>query len=183
MEKMKVRDLMVTADRFPKISDQTTFYEAILALEHAQEQYLSGQAEQRIVLVENERGKIIAKISPIDLMRGLETNYTRINYGETVKRFGLSYIWESMQKDFGLWEDPFKDLCRKAGGIHVRDFIHSPKDGQLVHAEDTLAKCFHLFVMNRHDSLFVVRGNEIVGLLRFSDVYKKMSQTMKACTA
>jgi multisubunit Na+/H+ antiporter MnhG subunit len=35
--------------------------------------------------------------------------------------------------------------------------------------------------MNRHDSLFVFEGDEIVGLLRFTDVYNKVSQTMKAC--
>jgi len=35
--------------------------------------------------------------------------------------------------------------------------------------------------MNRHDSLFVVEDNEIIGLLRFSDVYKKVSKIMKAC--
>ena len=181
MEKMKVRDLMVTVDRFPKISDRSTFYEAIEALERAQEQYLSGKSEQRILLVENEQGKIIAKISPIDLIRGLETNYSRINTGETIKRFGLNYIWKSMQKDYGLWEDPFKDLCRKASEVQIRQFILSPQEGQMVGTNDTLAKCFHLFVMNRHDTLLVVQGDEIIALLRFSDVYKKVSQTMKKC--
>jgi len=38
-----------------------------------------------------------------------------------------------------------------------------------------------LFVMNRHDALFVLEGTEIVGLLRFTDVFKRVSQTMKAC--
>jgi hypothetical protein len=181
MEKMKVRDLMVTAARFPKISDRATFYEAIRALERAQEQYLSGKAEQRILLVENEQGKVVAKISPVDLMRGLETNYNRINTGETVKRFGLSYIWKSMQKDYGLWEDPFKDLCRKASEVQIKNFIQPPQEGQIVGPDDALAKCFHLFIMNRHDTLLVVQGDKIIGLLRFSDVYKKVSQTMKEC--
>ncbi|MFH1349866.1 MAG: hypothetical protein ABII26_02920 [Pseudomonadota bacterium] len=44
-----------------------------------------------------------------------------------------------------------------------------------------MAKCFHLFVMNRHDALFVLEGDEIVGLLRFSYVYRKASGTMKEC--
>ena len=51
----------------------------------------------------------------------------------------------------------------------------------MVGTNDTLAKCFHLFVMNRHDTLLVVQGDEIIALLRFSDVYKKVSQTMKKC--
>lgn len=181
MEKMKVRDLMVPAAKFPKISDSATFYEAVSALESAQEKFLSGKSEQRILLVKNEAGKVVGKISPIDLFRGLETSYSRVNAEETVRRFGLSYIWKSMQKDYSLWESPFKDLCRKANGIHIKDFIKGPAEGQSVDTEDTLDKCFHLFVMNRHDTLFVFEGDEIVGLLRFSDVYRKVSQAMKEC--
>ncbi len=96
-------------------------------------------------------------------------------------RYGLGYMWETMQKDYQLWEDPFRDLCRKAGGVHIRDFIQEPQEGQVVAPQDPLAKCFHLFVMNRHDTLLVKSGDGIVGLLRFSDVYKKISRTMKEC--
>lgn len=181
MDKMKVRDLMVTKDRFPKITHDTTFFDALVALEKAQEKYLAGQSEQRILLVEDEHGKIVSKISPIDLMRGLEKQYEQINLGEIIRRSGLTYIWTAMQKDYRLWEDPFNDLCRKAIEVKIRNFIKAPGEGQIVGAEDTLAKCFHLFVMNRHDSLFVVQDDEIIGLLRFSDVYKKVSTMMKAC--
>lgn len=181
MEKMKVKELMVPVDRFPRISDRATFYEALDALEKTQERYLSGKAEQRILLVENAAGKVVSKISPIDLIRGLETNYARVDTTEVIKRLGLSYVLESMQKDYNLWEDPFRDLCRKAGDVHIGDFIQPPGEGQSVGLETTLAKCFHLFVINRHDTLFVVEKKEIVGLLRFSDVYRKVSKTMKAC--
>ena len=35
MEKLKVRDIMVPADRFPKITNRANFYEALAALETA----------------------------------------------------------------------------------------------------------------------------------------------------
>lgn len=181
MEKMIVRDLMVTTDRFPKISDQATFYEGLLTLESAQENFLSGKSEQRILLVENDKGKIISKISPVDLIRGLETNYNRINSEATVKRFGLHHVWEAMKKDYNLWENPFRDLCKKAGDVRIKQFIKAPDDGQCVGPEDPLSKCFHLFVMHRHDSLFVIEGKDIIGLLRFSDVFKEVSKNIKLC--
>ncbi|RPJ12936.1 MAG: hypothetical protein EHM37_08220, partial [Deltaproteobacteria bacterium] len=78
MEKMKMRDLMVPVEKFPKISDRASFYEALSALERAQETFLAGKSEQRILLVENEEGKVIGKLSPIDLLRGLERNYGRV---------------------------------------------------------------------------------------------------------
>lgn len=181
MEKMKVRDLMVLAEKFPKISDNATFYEALTALETAQEKYLSGESGQRILLVQNENGAIIGKLSPIDLFRGLETNYSRVNAEETLTHFGLDYIWKSMQKEYGLWENPFRDLCQKAQQVHIRDFIKPPAKGQTIGVDDTLVKSFHLFVMNRHDALFVFENDRIIGLLRFSDVFKMTSRIMKEC--
>ena len=181
MENLKVGDLMVPADKFIKISSNATIYEGLAALESAQENYVSGKSEQRILLVEDEQGNILGKLSPIDLLTGIETNYKRINYEETLKHIGLRYIWTSMQKDYNLWEDPFKDLCRKASEVKVKDFIKPISQGQTVHTGDPMGKCLHLFVMNRHDSLFVFEGKKIVGLLRFSDVYRKASETMKEC--
>ena len=181
MENMKVRDLMVLTDRFPKISDSAAYFEALLALESANEKYLSGESEQRILLVENEEGKVIGKLSPIDLFRGLETNYSRVNYEDTLTNFGLDYIWKSMEKDYSLWENPFKELCHKAKDIQIKDFIKEPSKGQSIGADDTLVKCFHLFVMNRHDALFVFENDDIIGVLTFSDVFKKTSRVMKEC--
>jgi len=181
MEKMNVRDLMILKERFPRIADSATFYEALMALESAQEKYLAGEAEQRILLVEDAEGKIMGKLSPIDLLRGLETNYNRMDTQKILSRFGLDYIWKSMQEDYGLWGNPFDDLCRKAAGLRIRDFIKPLPEGQCVRVDETLVKCFHLFVMNRHDALFVLEGDEIVGLVRFSDVYRKASRMMKEC--
>jgi hypothetical protein len=36
--------------------------------------------------------------------------------------------------------------------------------------------------VNRHDTLFVMDNKKFIGMLRFSDVYKEVSQTMKECT-
>ncbi len=179
---MKVRDFMVPVDKFPRISHSATFFDAVTALEVAQEKYLSGKSAQRILLVEDDQGIVIGKISPIDLLRGLETNYDRVDTEKSLSRFGLSYIWKSMQDDYQLWENPFKDLCRKAQEVQVKDIIKNPLEGQSVSADNSLVKCFHLFVMYRHDALFVVDDDEmIIGLLRFSDVYRKASMIMKEC--
>ena len=181
MEKMHVRDLMVPAEKFPKITSRASFYEAVTALETAQRKYMAGEAEQRILLVEDDAHRVIGKLSPIDLLRGLETNYGRIVAENTLSRFGFSNIWKTVQEDYNLWGDPFHDLCRKAAQVHVGDFLKGPAEGQTVAVDDLMATCFHLFVMNRHDSLFVVDGKQVVGLLRFSDVYQEVSRMMKEC--
>jgi hypothetical protein len=181
MEKLRVHDLMVPADKFPKLSNRSSFYEALTALEIAQQKFLSGEAEQRILLVEDDDHKIVGKLSPVDLLRGLETSYSRVIAEKTLSSFGFANIWKTMQEDYNLWGNPFKDLCRKAANVQIKDFLRGPSEEQSVEADDPMAKCFHLFVMNRHDSLFVLEGEEIIGLLRFSDVYLEVTRVMKEC--
>jgi hypothetical protein len=181
MEKWKVRDLMIPVEKFPKISGSADIFQGLGALEKAQQEYLAGESEQRILLVQDEEGKILGKLSPIDLLRGLETNYTRVEAEKVLTRFGLRYLWDSMKEDHHLWEDPFRDLCGRAEKIQLQEFVQNPSGGQSVDVDDAMAKCLHLFVMNRHDALFVLAGSEIVGMLRFSDIYRKASQVMKEC--
>ncbi|HSL16682.1 MAG TPA: CBS domain-containing protein [Methylomirabilota bacterium] len=181
MESMKVRDVMVPSSAFPKIAASATLFETLSALESAQERYLSGQAEQRILLVEDDQGRIVGKVSPIDLLRGLETNYAELSTEDVVSRYGFDYIWKSMRSDFHLWEDPFRDLCGRADRVRVGDFAKLPARGHRVAPDDPLATCLHLFVMIRHDSLFVVDGDTVLGLLRFSDVYRLVSRSLHEC--
>jgi hypothetical protein len=182
MEKMKVRELMVPIDRFPKISHEDAFYDALLKLEDSQEKYLKGEKEQRILLVEDENGQVMGKISPIDLLRGLEPNYDKAEVREDLTRFGLGYTLKSMREQYRLWQTPFGDLCRKARDVKIKDFLTTASiEEQSVNINDSLVKAFDWFVIGRHDSLFVFDGQELVGILRFSDVYKKISITMKEC--
>lgn len=68
----------------------------------------------------------MGKFSPIDLLRGLETNYDRIDADKLLDPLGLLYVWEPMKNDCGLWKNPFRDLCGKAGKIQLKDFIKNP---------------------------------------------------------
>jgi CBS domain-containing protein len=181
MENMKVRDLMIPASEFPKISPDATFYEALTSLEKAQEKYLSEENKQRILLVEDKNGKIVGKISPIDMIRGLEPKYADAEIDENLTRFGVNYALDAMRKEIRLWQTPFADLCRKAKDVHIKDFIKTSPEEQAVKIDDRLAKAFDWFVMGRYDSLFVYEGDEIIGLLKFSDVYQKIKDTMREC--
>jgi predicted transcriptional regulator len=50
-----------------------------------------------------------------------------------------------------------------------------------VAADASLDTAIHLLVMGHHQSLLVTRGKDIVGVLRLSDVFRKVSDGIKAC--
>jgi len=179
MEKMKVRELMRPVEEFPRISSRSTFMEAVDALEKAQEEFGSGKRSQRILLVYDEDGEIVGKLSPMDVVQGLEPCYENI---DSLSRHQLSPILlESMKEELRFWQNPLSDLCRKAYNMKIEKFVRLPTAERMVNADDRMTRAFHLFVMGRHDSLFVRDGKKIVGLIRFSDVYKKIAQTMREC--
>lgn len=182
MEKMKAGELMRPIKEFPRISSQATFVEAVEALEKAQEAYSSGKAPQRILLVYDEAGKIVGKLSPMDFVQGLEPNYDRIDSLKDVSHYHLpKSTLEAMKEQFRLWQTPLGELCKKAYNAKIENFVKTPSPDHMVEADDRLDSVFHRFVVSRHDSLFVTEGEEIVGLIRFSDVYRKITQTMKEC--
>lgn len=181
MDTLSIRELMSPVDHFPRISDQAFFHEVIMALEKAQEEFRAGKAKQRMLLVEDSNGQILGKISPVDVVRGLEPQYDKIDSFKDDIRYGLPQIVESMKKDYMLWQEPLGDLCRKASEIKAEKIYNAPGPLQSVKLSDKMDAAFHLFVTTGHDSLYVMDGEKIIGLLRFSDVYRAISDTVKAC--
>lgn len=181
MDTMTIQKLMRPVDQFPRISGRASFHEAIMALEKAQEEYRAGRGRQRILLVEGENGSIVGKLSPMDLVRGLEPKYDKIDSLKDDIRYGLPQIVQSMKDDYRLWQEPLADLCRKAGEIKVESMLNTPGPAQAVDISDNMNDAFHLFVTTRHDSLYVMENDRIIGLLRFSDVYAAIREVVKAC--
>jgi hypothetical protein len=179
---MKVKELMRPINEFSGISNQATFLEAVVALEKADEKFQSGKASQRILLVHNAAGKVIGKMSPMDVVQGLEPKYLDIDISESTAFYQLTRMsLESINKQIQLWHKPLEELCKKAHDIKIHEFIKRPTSDHMVKTDDMMGKVFHLFVIGRHDSLFVQDEQDIVGLIRFSDVYRKIRETIKAC--
>lgn len=175
-----VRDFMVPIAKFPRISDTATFSGAVMALERAQEEFQSGKREQRIMLVTDADNKVVGKLSPIDVVRGLEPDYDKlVDEQSSVYVEKFDYIIQPMKEQTTLWSKPLDDLCDKAKDIQVKDFIQPPKSSQIIDQDANLNSAFHRFVMFRHDSLFVMDGKKLTGLLRFSDVYREIGRRIK----
>lgn len=182
MEKMKISELMRPLEDFPRISSKATFMEAVEALEKADLEFKAGKAHQRILLVYDAAGKIVGKMSPMDVLQGLEPGYLNIDMPKSTSYYRLMQtVQESAQKELRLWKDPLKELCNKAYVVTIQDFIKMPTADHMVRIDDKMEEVLHMFVVERHDSLFVKDGQSTIGLILSSDVYKKIREAMQAC--
>ena len=184
MKIITVEDMMVPLEEYATVSEEATLFDAVMALEKAQEaidrnrhQYL-----HRGILVYDRNKKIVGKISPLDALRALEPKYDEMGDMRTMSRAGFSPEFiKSMLDNYALCDKSFTDMCGKGANRQVKDFMYTPTEGEYVEADDALCEAIHRFVMGHHQSLLVTRDEEIVGVLRLIDVFKQVFQTMKTC--
>jgi len=182
MKTINVKALMVPLDEYATVSDEATLFEAVVALEMAQEKLDRTRFKylHRAILVYDKNNNIVGKISQLDVLRALEPKYGEMGGQQSISRFGFSQnLLQSLREQFSLLERPFEDACRTAAQVKVKAFMHSPTEGEYVQEDATLDVAIHRLVMGHHQSLLVTRDNKIVGILRLTDVFAEVFQTMK----
>lgn len=183
MKNMKVKDLMVSRSEYAVISEDASIYEAVQALEQAQQQFDQTRYQHRAIMVENKQHKIVGKLQQLDVLRALEPKYKELQSDMPgMAKYGFSKKFLlSMLETYELFGKPLDDICKKAGGEKVSDYMHRPTEGEYIDEEDSMDKAIHLLVVGHHQSLLVTKANEITGLLRLTDVFASVFHTMKTC--
>ena len=184
MKTIKVKDLMVPLDEYATVSVEATLFDAVMALEKAQEELDRSRYHylHRAVLVFDKKNKIVGKISQLDVLRALEPKYNDMMEPGSLSKAGFSNSFlRDMLTQYSLWDQPLADICRKGSKIKVKEFMYAPTEGEYVDEEATLEEALHMLVMGRHHSLLVTRKRKIVGVLRLTDVFNEVFQRMKTC--
>jgi CBS domain-containing protein len=182
MKSITVKDLMLPLAEYAIVPVEATLGDAILALEKAQKEFDPTRHRHRAILVLDTDKKVVGKISMLDVLKGLEPKYGKIELVGMLSRSGFNPDFlQSMVDQYALWAEPFKDICGKAAKLKVRHFMYTPSEGEYVDEAATLSQAVHQLVMGHHHSLLVTRGDDIVGILRLSDVFKEICEEIKAC--
>lgn len=182
MNSTKVKDVMVPLAEYATISQEATLYEAVLALEEAHEKMSAKSYKYRAMLVHDNHGRIVGKLDHISVLRALEPKFQDVGDINMLTRFGFGPDFlRQITRDFELLQKPLDDVCRKALKISVRNIMHIPAKGEYIAQEASLNEGIHLLALGRHQSLLVEENEEVVGILRLSDVYHTVLEMMKSC--
>jgi len=181
VQNIKVKQMMVPLEDYATVSENATMYDAVIALERAQKEYDQNQYRHRAILVFDDKNKIVGKISQLDLIVALEPDYKKFIDVNALSHTGynLDYI-ESFSRA-GLWRKPLDEICSKAASMEVKNFMYSPKEGEFIDEEAEMNEAVHQLIVGKHHSLLVTRGDDIVGILRLTDVFKMVCESIKAC--
>ncbi|MFO7751008.1 MAG: CBS domain-containing protein [Desulfobacteraceae bacterium] len=179
MQTVQVKDVMVPIEDYATVSENAMLYDAVLALEKAQAAFFKSPYHHRAILVYDAHKKIVGKITQMDLLTALEPKYNKMVDVDVLSRTG--YSMDYIKSFTGFWKKPLDDICRKAATLEVKNFMYTPKDGEFISDDAELNQAVHRLIQGRHQSLLVTRGNDIVGILRLSDVFKLVCEKIKAC--
>ena len=171
----KVMELMVPIDDYATVSHTANLKEAMKALENANKVHGDQPYRHRALLVLDDEGCVIGKLSQMDIMRAMEPKYSAIGSNVGLSRLGFSSKFiKTVQDQFGLWEGSLQEVAEVLGRTKVTDVMYKPADHQRVKETDTLTTAIHQIVMGQHQSLLVIRGEQVVGILRSTDAFNAL---------
>ena len=175
---------MVPLEEYATVSMDATLKDAVDALEKAQQELDRKRYKylHRAVLVLNKNKEVVGKISQMDILRGLEPKYKDIGDTRRVSLSGFSaQFLKSMMDSQSLWVHPLKDICNKAAKTKVKDIMAILTEGEFIDEKDSLEEAMHIMIMGHHHSLLVARDENIVGILRVTDVFNYINDLVKLC--
>jgi CBS domain-containing protein len=183
MKEYKVRNLMVPAKDYVSVSENATLFEAVKALNASRNNYPDDRYPHRGILVYNKNKKVIGKLGHLDILRALEPRYFEMQDRKELRTLGFSIqFMKSMLETYRFLDGAMKNICKKAGETKVSEFVEAPTDSEFVDQEDSLDSAIHQLVLGQHQSLLVTsKAREIVGILRLTDVFSIICQSMYEC--
>lgn len=168
-----VKDLMVPLQEYTRISEEATLYEAVKALESAM---VAPSAERprpnRAVLVQAADGRVLGKLSLWDVLHGLEPRY----------RLPVEPLF--MIDEYFTWTHAmFVNLAAKARSVKAKELLSEHFLDESIDENATLDQAVHQLVQGKLLSLMVTHKGSVVGVLRLSDVFIHVSESMDAASA
>jgi CBS domain-containing protein len=180
MRTITVKELMVPIKKYATVSREATLRDAVLALEKAQMALDPSRHKHRAVLVLDENGKVVSKITMKHILIALEPNYGKVEGTGVLERSGYSPdLIRSMLENNALWTEPLQFFRERASKLKVGDLIHAPSEDEYIDENATLGEAIHQMIVNPYLSLLVTSGDEVLGILRLSDVFTKISDVIK----
>ena len=182
MSDFDVKELMVPLSEYATVLEGSTLFDAVLALEKAQEEFDHTKYKHRGVLILDKNNRVIGKLGQLDVLRALEPKEEGPGDIDELNRFGFSSNFvHKLRKQRRLKAAPLKDLCSKASKLKVEDFMQAPSEGEFIEEEASLEMAVMQLVTGRHISLLVTRDTDIIGILRMTDAFAAVFHTMKEC--
>jgi CBS domain-containing protein len=169
---------MLPLSDYATVSADRTIREALLALNDAQFGLSDDRRHHRAVLVLEPDGRVVGKLTHWAILRALEPGLHRKGDLDALHRAGLSPAFiDSVVSNLPVPGDSLDGLCRAAARVPVREAMVPA--GESVDASTPLLQAVRMLVLNHAQSMLVRDGEEVVGILRLTDVFDALAKRIR----
>ena len=177
-----VKDLMVPISEYATVPEGATLFEAVLALEEAQLDFDRSKYHHRAILVLDKNKRPVGKLSQLNVLHSLGDDNEHTKNIDKLNSFGFSpQFIGSLKAQHQFQERTLEDICEKPAAMTVENFMKKLSPGEYVDEQASLESILPQLLQGSHLSLLVTREEEIVGILRMSDVFAAVFHIMKKC--
>lgn len=170
---------MLPISEYAVVHLNDTVKDALLALDKAQNNLLPGQEPYRAVLVQDDRGNIAGKIGHLGFLKAFESKHGTSADINRLSRAGVaSEIVDSMEDHVRFWQDDFALLCRRARNRKISEVMNPIVE--TISEDAPLIEAVHRLLASQTLSILVSGEKKITGLLRLSDVFTFIAQSIKS---
>jgi CBS domain containing-hemolysin-like protein len=176
----KIKELMTEVSQLPIIDENSTLFEAILAIGIFRGQSPGLALRCPVALVSDGAHNITGYLDVRSMLKGLEPRYCEI--AESAEREDLPPDWiKSELERYGLCGNALDELCKKASETIIKTLMVVPEDKRIADAESSINEAIYQMVVTGYDYLFVRNGKAMAGIISLSDIMSHICETVKAC--
>jgi CBS domain-containing protein len=178
MEEKHVKDIMAHVDEYNQVNAEARLCDALFILRQNHENLQRDPTGKyhKTLLVKDESGKIVGKLSVYDLIRGLvpdharETEHSRSYSGRMSSRAARVEQEVAQTMEGYQWlHTKFFDLVVQETQKKVRDVMSSLDP--LLKENDTINKAIYVIFKENIRQPAVVRDEKIVGIINIMDIF------------
>jgi len=173
-----VRDLMLALGEYATIDVGCTIREALVELSKAQLGLTYDRHHHRAILVIGGDGDVVGKVTHWALLRSLMPDLLDDDGIASLARAGLADDFiERLKRRIDEVPPTLRGLCRAAARVKVEDAMVPV--GESIAEEATLIEAIRRMVALHCQSLVVRRAGTAVGILRLSDVFEEVADSIR----
>jgi CBS domain-containing protein len=173
-----VKDLMIPISNYATVSENATLLDAMMALEESQQNVPEDLHPYRAVLVVDDSGGIVGKIGHLAFLRAIEPKYDIGSDEEKLTRANVSTEFiDSMMKHYELWDEDIFDTYSQVSQIKAGSVMNPVTES--ISYDASLQQAVHMIIKWHTLSMLVRQNNEIIGIIRLSDIYNEVTNIIK----
>jgi CBS domain-containing protein len=171
MEIKRAEEIMIPLDKYPHIPYWFTLRQAMAEMEKSEIEVKGRKSLPRVVLVFDEKYRLMGMARRRDIMRGLEPRFLSDGFKKSEKK------WFDVAIDPNLTElsyDHMVKVIRERAERQISEVMIPVT--KTVNGDDHLIKVIYEMVENNLSLLPVLKDNRIIGVVRSVDVFHEVAQ-------